>query len=237
MKYTKEIYGNKGTWLAFAVLFICYFIASNTLWNDSVEMEVVDRPSAFMFCLEPILFGGIIRVFPFCACLPGAMYCGKASLKKHPVLALIMGGIAVTIPFIIHTILWNILAIPSNPDVYPSHELQMFGLLNDLYDKAYGIPIYLIFSVGMFLCGGAFSLIYLFITEWIHNNVAAFVLPGLLYFIWQMISLRFTWLQLPAPMDLFDEGLTIRSACILLFVYTLIIFSCIRKLKTSERQK
>ncbi|MBQ6060625.1 MAG: hypothetical protein IJL36_04170 [Clostridia bacterium] len=223
--------GKNGVWLSLIALTICYFFTSIPLRIESSNMQLSDQPSAFMYSLEPILFGGVIQLFPFCACLPGAMHNRNRYGKLSPARVFTLGSIATALPFIIHTIVWNILALPSNPAVYSSHELQMFGLLNDLYGIAYGIPVYVIFTFGMILCGGSLALVHQLCVIWLRDQVAAFIFPAVLYFGWLLLSIHFTWLQLPAPMDLFDEGLTIRSGCILMIIYAVIIVFCSTRIK------
>lgn len=231
MNFISSIFRNKGAWLSFAVLLACCFSASIPLWYESKGIEVADQPSAFMYSLEPILFGGVIQLFPFCACLPGAMHNRNRYGKISPARVFTLGSIATALPFIIHSIVWNILALPSNPAVYSSHELQMFGLLNDLYGIAYGIPVYVIFTFGMILCGGSLALVHQLCIIWFRDQVAAFIFPSVLYFGWLLLSIHFTWLQLPAPVDLFDEGLTIRGGCILVIIYTFIIAFCSTRIR------
>ncbi len=218
---------NKGIWLSWIVLLICYCSASIDLWNSSVCMDVSDQPSAFIYSLEAILFGGVINLFPFCACLPIACFRTKNNIEEPSLSAVfVLGGLAVVTPFLLHTIIWNILAIPVNPTLYESHELQMYGLLNDLYDVFFGIPVYCIFSFGMFLCGGTMAMIYLVAIEWIEDRIAAFSFPALLYFGWLQLSIHCSSLQIPAPMDLFDEGMTIHGSLILLLIYFCLIYLC-----------
>ena len=90
------------------------------------ESVVAYRPSAFIYALEPILFGGVIYLFPFCACLPITDRNVDEQLSKKSALnrilyAFVSGGLAVSLPFLFHMILWNILAIPVNPKQYESH--------------------------------------------------------------------------------------------------------------------
>lgn len=233
MPWLKMMLKSKGTWLAMAVMFLCYFGTSIDLWNSSInEPIIIYRPSAFVYALEPVLFGGVILVFPFCSCLPIAMSREMHSLpricsKRKIVLAFSAGGTAVALPFVLHTIIWNLLALPVNPAVYESHQLQLYGLLNDLYGICYGMPVYAVFTLGMIIGGGTFSVIYLVASTMMKDHIVAFVTPSLIYFGWLKLSTYFSNLQIPAPVDLFNEGLTIGGGLLLLLIYTIILVLCI----------
>ncbi len=232
MTWAKWMLKNKGVWLALTVLFLCYFSASINLWISSITEPVIAyRPSAFIYALEAILFGGVILVFPFCAYLPIVLnkvmlVNDNSSIMKKVIYSFVSGGTVVTVPFVLHTIFWNILALPVDPVHYEGHQLQLFGLLNDLYDKCYGIPVYTIFAFGMFLAGGTYAVMYLATSVWLTDRIIAFSIPSIIYLSWLKVSTFCPNLQLPAPVDLFDEGLTIRSGCYLVLIYLAVLLLC-----------
>lgn len=126
-KRIQHIYLNKSAVFASFAMLFCYLCVSIELWISSLSESVVAyRPSAFIYALEPILFGGVIYLFPFCACLPITDRNVDEQLSKKSALnrilyAFVSGGLAVSLPFLFHTILWNALAIPVNPKQYESH--------------------------------------------------------------------------------------------------------------------
>ena len=126
-KRIQHIYLNKSAVFASFAMLFCYLCVSIELWISSLSESVVAyRPSAFIYALEPILFGGVIYLFPFCACLPITDRNVNEQLSKKSALnrilyAFVSGGLAVSLPFLFHMILWNILAIPVNPKQYESH--------------------------------------------------------------------------------------------------------------------
>lgn len=126
-KRIQHIYLNKSAVFASFAMLFCYLCVSIELWISSLSESVVAyRPSAFIYALEPILFGGVIYLFPFCACLPITDRNVDEQLSKKSALnrilyAFVSGGLAVSLPFLFHMILWNILAIPVNPKQYESH--------------------------------------------------------------------------------------------------------------------
>lgn len=237
MTLVKRVAKNKGFWLGASTLLFCYLCASIESWMGAVNEPIrAYRPNALMLSLEAILFGGVILVFPFCACLPNALkskyaYGTEGSISLYMCHTFIMGGMTVTIPFILHTLLWNTVALPVNPAQYESHRMAFYGLLNILYDKCYGLPIYIIFAGGMFLCGGTYALMHLAASTWISDDIAAFAIPSVFYFAWLKTVTSFTSINLPSPVDLFDEGLTIYNACALVIIYLHIIVLCIKVYK------
>lgn len=228
-----------GLLLSFSVMFLCYFSASIELWKESAILNVSERLSALIFALEAILFGGVVNLLPFCACLPVIFDDpDHASVnKKHGIgFNFCLGGIAVTIPFVFHTLFWNLIAVPVNPLQFESHQLQMRGLISTLYGTAYGIPLYAIFSAGMFLCGGTMALICLASYARTKDPSFSFVLPALTYFGWLKLALDCDWLHLPTPVDLFNEGLTIHSALLSFIIYLSISLLCAKLYHSSQNQ-
>lgn len=220
-----------GLILGGSVLLFCYFCSSLDIWRYAAEESVAAyRPSAFVFSIEPILFGGIILVLPFCACLPTAYSDKKRLARLSPVRRLfasfVSGGAVVSLPFVIHTILWNFIAIPINTSAYEEHQLQLYGIIGTIYDSFYGIPVYLLFTGGMFLCGGVLAVVYDTFFCLHEDQIIAFLSPSLFYFGWMKISIQFPEIELPAPVDLFNEGLTVQGAVKLLVIYISIMVIC-----------
>ena len=150
-KKTWTSYVNISAIFSILIMLFCYFSVSIELWVSSLSEKIIAyRPSAFIYALEPILFGGVIYLIPFCACLPitdkniEVLFHSKSILYKV-LYTFVVGGLVVSMPFLLHTILWNVLAIPINPKLYPSHSLQMFGILNDICNHSYGVLVYCIF--------------------------------------------------------------------------------------------
>ena len=228
-----------GLLLSFSVMFLCYFSASIELWRESAILNVSERPSALIFALEAILFGGVVNLLPFCACLP-IIFDGPDPTsvnRKHGIgFNFCLGGIAVTVPFVFHTLIWNLIAVPVNPLQFESHQLQMRGLIGTLYGTAYGIPLYAIFSAGMFLCGGTMALICLASYARTKDPSFSFVLPALTYFGWLKLALDCDWLRLPTPVDLFNEGLTIHSAFSSFIIYLFISLLCAKLYQSSQNR-
>lgn len=242
-KRIQHIYLNKSAVFASFAMLFCYLCVSIELWISSLSESVVAyRPSAFIYALEPILFGGVIYLFPFCACLPITDRNVDEQLSKKSALnrilyAFVSGGLAVSLPFLFHTILWNVLAIPVNPKQYESHSLQMFGLLNDLYDKLYGIPVYGIFFAGMFYSAGTYAVMHLLLRSAMKDRIVAFTVPSVLYFLWLKLSVTFAATFFPSPVDLFDEGITVQNIPVSIAIYTVILVTSSVAYYTYDQKK
>ena len=67
------------------------------------------------------------------------------------------------------------------------------------------------------------ALIYLVSSVLVKDQISSFIVPSLFYFGWLQLSARCKWIQLPAPVDLFDEGLTVHNAIGSLLIYFCVI--------------
>lgn len=238
-------YVNISAIFSILIMLFCYFSVSIELWVSSLSEKIIAyRPSAFIYALEPILFGGVIYLIPFCACLPitdkniEVLFHSKSILYKV-LYTFVVGGLVVSMPFLLHTILWNVLAIPINPKLYPSHSLQMFGILNDICNHSYGVLVYCIFFTGMFYSAGTYAVIHLLLRSITKNHLIAFALPSIFYFLWLKLSVTFESPYFPSPVDLFNEGMTTRNIPVSIAIYTaaLIISSILYYIHESRRER
>lgn len=230
---------NRGICIGILMLLFCYFCQSIDIWKSYNNEPVIDyKPSALVYSIEAIYFGGVILVFPLCACFPGYYRLientkctiqidnvNNISSKKQLIRSFITSGFTVSFPFVVHTIIWNIVAIPINPDLYESHKLVIYGMFQSLYGEIYGLPLYLFYASSMFFCGGVIAVVHLSLSIWIKDPTTCLIFPSVIYFIWIKIG---TLLNnyIPLPADLFNDALTIDKALTTFAVYLSILILC-----------
>lgn len=230
---------NKGFWIGMLALFLCYLAHSVYVWRIAIEEPLVNhRPSAMIYSLQGLFFGGVILIFPIAVCLPGYAWnrrkvpahentVSKKERLRKITEHFVAGAMTAVCPFIVHTLIWNVIAMPVNPLGFSAHELSFYGIFNDIYGIAYGIPMYLILGMGMFLCGGTYAVLYLTIADLFSDRMAAFVFPSIVYYLWLKIGTQFEQIKLPLPADLFNDSLTLKYAVISIAIYVTILSVCV----------
>ena len=145
--------------LALCMMLSCFLLFSVPTWMNQLDWQPLERSSAFMQAIGPIFFGGISLLLPFCAALPYslnqvdeieinamALQGIRSSISRYTVrkivAAMVSGGAAISLAFMVHTLLWNIIALPSSPATNPCHEVAFAQdvLYANWYGVAYGLP-------------------------------------------------------------------------------------------------
>lgn len=214
--------------IAMCMMLLCFLLFSVSTWINQSNWLPEERSSAFMQAIGPIFFGGISLLFPFCAALPyslnqvddietASIYLQgiRCSIKRYAfckmVSAAVSGGLATALAFILHALLWNIIALPSSPATNPCHEVGFAQgvLYADWYGVAYGLPAYLYWSVAIFICGGLWAVIGLATAAWIPDRIVTMTVPVGIYYLWTygLLYYAFGW-RIPNPSALYNDGLT-----------------------------
>ena len=209
-------------------MLICLLTHSIPLWLNGRDWPVAERPSALVLALSGVFFGGVILVFPLCACAPFAASYQTASSSKIVASSLwikicstaLSGGLCATFPFVLHTLICNLVALPVKPHDYPNHELNFYGIYNNLYHVSGGLPMYLLFAFGMMLSGGAFALISLLVSLWIHRVQSIMAVPAIIYYLWIKLTLP----NIPRPADIFSDALTHKDLFSSLIAFLILYF-------------
>ena len=138
---------------------------------------------------------------------------GCYAIKKI-IAAMVSGGAATAVAFIVHTLLWNIIALPSSPATNPCHEVAFAQgvLYADWYGMAYGLPAYLYWSFAIFLCGGLWAVVGLATAAWIPDRMVTMTVPVGIYYLWTygLFYYALGW-EIPNPSALYNDGLTLRK--------------------------
>lgn len=225
----KRVICNSGFLIGFLVLLSCLLVHSAYIHKIAIQEPVIEyRPSAMIYSLQGLFFGGYIQLFPLVACLPGFVLRKRSTLQMlnrkgkrlHIVVFFLAGALVCTLPYAVHTIICNIIAIPVNPVLYPEHEMDFWGIYSNLYSINGGIWMYLIIGLGMLICGGFYSLFFLVVSEYMHESYSAVIIPTIFYHTWLRFGVLAEESGIPLPPYLIsNDALTVEDAIKTVVIY------------------
>lgn len=224
----KSAFSGRGFFLASLLMFLCFlgYTLPGFLYSQDWGPG---SPNAFTLVVGSIFFGGVILIFPICATMTyantqveeirtsfvywKAMRSSVWRISLHKAVAsALSGAVATMVPFVIHAILWNLLAVPIDPVAYPSaHELTFAPgvFYNEWYTIHHALPVYVSMSIGMFICGAVWGVIALAVGVWLPDKLMTVTVTTGIYILWVynfpylLFKVRF-----PPPNALFNDGLT-----------------------------
>lgn len=147
-------------WASFVVCLITLMGYSLAYWIGTILVgEWIEyRESAFQLSLGGIFFGGFMLLLPFCSALAHAtsqvddMCSGmmrwealRGSVFKYvqvkAVTCMVAAAVAAASAFVLHAILWNLIALPVDPTTYPNHTVYfqktVFFVIGTRYAMAF----------------------------------------------------------------------------------------------------
>ena len=144
----------------------------------------------------------------------------------------IVSGLCVGSAFFAHAALCHLIALPSMPEIYGSHEIPFseeciyYSWLSCLH----GLPIILCVGFAMAITGGVWSTFGLAVSIWIPDKWMTVSLPTFVYFVLNSRTMYLlTGVRIPYAADLYNDALTIPIViqslaydALLLLVFTLI---------------
>ncbi len=231
------------------IILICLFGLSIPEWISSYGWGAEYRQSALQQSIAGIFFGGIMLLLPFCSCIPYAInqvdevrssVMGwkmiRTSIPKYAVgkivaTALSGGGITV-FAFAIHSLIWNVIAIPCNPNEYPYHVIPFLqdSLYATWYSVCYGLPMYVSVGMGMFIASATWATVALAVAIWIPDRLLTIAIPTCICYLLSAEVFRhlFGWTLLH-PATLYNDALTATNAMQATIEYFIIfiIASCV----------
>lgn len=234
---------------AFSLLFmlICFLGLSIPEWLISVDWGAEYRQSALQLSIGSIFFGGVMLLLPFCASFPYAtrqvdelqtsmmrwklLRSSTSHYARIKIIATaVSGGLAISLAFLLHSLLWNIIALPCDPIAHPYHEMYFHEecLYYTWYSTLYGLPMYISMAIGMFICGSVWALVALAISVWIPDRLLTITIPTCCYYLLSagVFEHLFGW-KLPHPATLYNDALTVWEAQqSLLEYFILFVISC-----------
>lgn len=223
----RRMFTGHAFWAAFLGMSACFLLVSVPTW---IEVDLPNRPEwrspALVMAVTPVWFGGFILLLPFCsamACVPAQIHDLQSSFAHWQVIrssirqyvmqkatAGMLGGFLVcALPFWLHALLWQIIALPIDPITYPEHVQYLNGLFGQWYALAYGLPMFAWIGVGAGLCGSMMALAGLAAAAWIPDQLIAVTLPVAVYFFWSYdMTNVLLGINLPRPSGLYNAYVT-----------------------------
>lgn len=215
-----------GTMLSCCIVMICFLGFSVPVWLSTEGSTLDYRASALELSLGGIFFGGLMLVLPFCAALPGALSqvdevrsgflylrgireSARRYVFTRTLSAMAAGAISLALPFILHCLLWHLIALPYDPTTYPDQEIIFYDLYNDWSRIAYAIPMYAWIALGLATTGALWALISLAAAIWIPDKLVAVMVPlGICYFWSYGLFSHLLGISLPSPSGIYNDGLS-----------------------------
>ena len=224
--------------LTFMGYSVPYWIGCNSIGE---WMEY--RESALQLSIGGIFFGGFMLLLPFCAALAHStsqiddmnyiimqweVLRGSISkyVRNKVCSSMFAAAISTSSAFIIHAILWNLIALPVDPATYPNHTIYFSKecIFYNWYTICYGLPVYIEIAIGIAFTASVWSVVALAISIWIHDKLLTITIPSFLYYLWNAdVVFFFTGIKTPHPAILFNDGLTIQKAFISIISYSVVL--------------
>ena len=138
----KSIFKSRNYWMAFAISFLTLLGYSLSSWLNAISVgeSMEYRESALGLSVGGIFFGGFMLLFPFCASVAHAtsqvdelrsgMACWRVmrgSVARYvgvkAAASMLAAALATTSAFALHAVIWNGIALPSDPAAYAVHTI------------------------------------------------------------------------------------------------------------------
>ena len=232
-------------WASFVVCLITLMGYSLAYWIGTILVgEWIEyRESAFQLSLGGIFFGGFMLLLPFCSALAHATsqvddICSgmmrwealRGSVFKYvqvkAVTCMVAAAVAAASAFVLHAILWNLIALPVDPTTYPNHTVYFSKdcIFRDWYTVCHGLPVYVEMTVGIAFTASVWAAVALAISVWVSDKLLTVTLPSFLYYLWSSdVLYYFTGVRTVSPAALFNDGLTVKKAVISIISYLVIL--------------
>lgn len=227
--------------ISFLVCFVTLLGYSMPYWIGSILIgEWIEyRESALQLSIGGIFFGGFMLLLPFCAALAHStsqvedIRSGmirwevlRNSITKYVRVkvgtCMIVAAIAASSAFVLHAILWNVVALPVNPRVYPNHTIYFSKecVFYNWYMVWYGLPVYVEMAIGIGFTASVWAVVALAISVWVPDKLLTVAIPSFLYYLWNAdVVFFFTGIRTPHPAILFNDGLTVQKAIVSVISY------------------
>lgn len=228
---------------SFAFMFACFLGYSLPSWVCSGWLEIEYRESAFQLSLGAIFFGGVMMLMPFCAAVSHAvsqveeLQSGVArwralrgSLRRYAAVKMASSALSAAcstaLAFVLHAVLWNIIALPVDPVRYPGHEIGFAEtcVFSRWYLIAHGLPAYIEITAGIAFSAAVWAIVALAVAVWIPDGLLVVSVPACIYYMWhlQLPTILFG-VQIQHPGTLYNDMLTLQSALECIGAYAVVL--------------
>ncbi len=230
-------------WASFIVCLVTLMGYSLTSWIGSAEEWLEYRESALHLSIGGIFFGSFMLLLPFCAALAhstsqvddmessmmqwqalrGSVFkCVRIKVGTSMIAAAVVASSA----FVLHAILWNLIALPNDPFTYPNHIIYFSKdcIFYHSYTICHGLPVYIEMTLGIAFTASIWAVVALAISVWVPDKLLTVAIPSFLYYLWNAdVIFFFTGIRTPHPATLFNDGLTWEKAIISIISYLVVL--------------
>ena len=242
----KRALSSPQAWVAFSVSFLTLLGYSLAYWIGCIIVgEWIEfRESALQLSVGGIFFGGFMLLLPFCAALAHStsqvddMIFGmmqweviRSSIAEYVIckvkVCMCVSSLVTSSAFILHAILWNIIAVPVDPASYPNHVIHFSEncVFYGWYTVYYGLPVYIEMTMGIAFTASVWSVVALAVSVWVPDKLLTVAIPSFIYYLWNAdVLFYFTGIKSPHPAILFNDGLTIQKAIVSIVSYLIVFF-------------
>lgn len=232
-------------WIALLVCFMTLLGYSLSYWIGSILVNewIEYRESALQLSVGGIFFGGFMLLLPFCAALAHStsqaddmssnmmqLEVLRGSVLKYVRIkvgtCMIVAAAAASSAFVLHAILWNIIALPVDPAIYPNHTIYFSKdcVFYNWYTISHGLPMYVEMTLGIAFTASVWAVVALAISVWVPDKLLTVAIPSFLYYLWNAdVVFFFTGIKTPHPAILFNDGLTVEKAIISIISYLVVL--------------
>ena len=142
-----------------------------------------------------------------------------------------MAGSAVGLAFLLHVVLWNVVATPCDSKLndylaIPFSEDCVYCAWQGI---CYSLPIYVWMIIALFFCGGMWGVVSITAALFTRDKLLAVAIPFCVYYLWHcglpgvLLGIR----VFPHPADLYNDALTMPMIWKSIAVYLLMLVICI----------
>lgn len=236
----------RNTLISLLVVLLSYFSFSLPSYFVSLSSSIQFRPSALQLALEPLLFGGVVFLLVICASAAFApvqveelqsqfahSLLMRSSWRKYASRnigkAALSGAIVVGGSFLIHSIVFNIIAQPYDVGDFPYHHLPFIenSFSYTWQHIEHGLPIYLFMSLCHGFFGAVWALIALCISVWFMDKLLAVSIPLCISWAWIRFPARHLGIPNLRPSALVYEDLDWHWFILSIIMYSIISAICI----------
>lgn len=232
-------------WFSFVFMFLCFqgypIPGLISEFENGIELEF--RESALQQSIGGVFFGGVMMFMPFCAAAAHAVsqvdelnsgmmrwrvlrksVYGYAGIKMAA--SAIAAACAAAGAFILHSMIWNIIAVPVDPMLYPAHEIGFADecVFEQWYKIAKGFPVYAEIACGIAVTAAIWAIVALAVAVWVPDRLLVVSIPACIYYLWHLrLPYYLFGIKVPHPGDLYNDGLNLMTAVNCLEAYAVVL--------------
>lgn len=230
-------------WASFIVCIITLMGYSLASWIGSAEEWIEYRESALHLSLGGIFFGGFMLLLPFCAALThstsqvddirsGMMRWEalRSSVYRYACLKVVTcmfgAAVAAASAFVLHAVIWNIVALPNDPSIYPNHVIYFSekSFFYSWYTICHGLPVYIEVTIGIAFTASVWAVVALAIAVWVPDKLLTVVIPSFLYYLWNAdVTYWLFGIRSLHPAALFNDGLNSERMIVSIISYLVVL--------------